>query len=882
MLFQPDERIELPFMCGEQVIESTKFEQGNYLMLAPRFTPKSRHIAAMITLAGTRSRMIKRVVVVVFFLTFALINIRFSYGPSAGSQVDLDSSALSSLGVTLRQGQLSGRDFFNQYGVLSQAFVALTAGINHGGNALEGFGLTLLGWQLLAGGLMCCALTLLPNINWVWTLFSLVGCTVLNGLGYVQFRPFFLVIFALLLYRTLAAPNWRRRERWLVGTAFFTVVLQLIIIDAWVYALLTAGAVCFFYTGATLLFRGKKTAFSQSLLRPRDYLIMLIVIVGINFLANLFIAIMFALTAKWPGPLFQYQVLAFESIVGYNANNAAPWALAPAPTVMLGLMIVFAAGFTLVTIWQNAAPRGYALLCLLTVSVLNLKSAVTRADTGHLNLGTTPMILFFLLCGAAWANRGLMTSAIKGAAWVGVLVGFAVVWPYTAPDYLDKLRIVLSDLSRVGAQFDALRSIRIPLAVAVGPAMVRSVDTTKPSIAFPYDNYYLTLLGLPYANPITLAYEARSAVMEQYYAHAVEDRKASLQIIYSANRPQDTIQDVTRVPLIFETIYRNFASDDILPGGNAVLQPVASPRTDMRKTPLAWVQTGLPDHPRMQLIQPARCSMLQISLNMVYPITNFLGRSNPVTAVAEYGGTVTQVMNIFALERNRPFTTFISLVDPAETLRMFGTGPVKTAPVDAIELHDFPTGLFGVPAQDIAVQQVDCVTFERGTTPDPLPPIYHASAADAQFNVNDPALWEPHHMQYDAITGRWTALGDPYIVYRPPIDLCLADFATVQAQLAAPPGAAATIQVFVQVNGESAFSEAHSVTGLLVPNGSVYRYNLDLGKLNFPPDTRLTGLRFDPVSEGAPGSGSSLQLVDLRLVRRPGSGTAQSRCTRSP
>jgi hypothetical protein len=99
--------------------------------------------------------------------------------------------------------------------------------------------------------------------------------------------------------------------------------------------------------------------------------------------------------------------------------------------------------------------------------------------------------------------------------------------------------------------------------------------------------------------------------------------------------------------------------------------------------------------------------------------------------------------------------------------------------------------------------------------------------------------------------------------------LCLADYSQFYLRLGV--SSALTdrqLKIYYRLNGQPEFDEPHSISLALAKDEADQTYFYDLGFLGLNKEDRLTGLRFDPVTEGsATDAGNWVRLEDFRLLR---------------
>ena len=94
----------------------------------------------------------------------------------------LDHSWIVGLAASLQQGQISGRDFFFTYGVLSQVLARMGMMLNAGGSAIDGFFAIALVFRASSFVLLGIVLLLIEQINWKFVLFVFLAVAMLSHL----------------------------------------------------------------------------------------------------------------------------------------------------------------------------------------------------------------------------------------------------------------------------------------------------------------------------------------------------------------------------------------------------------------------------------------------------------------------------------------------------------------------------------------------------------------------------------------------------------------------------------------------------------------------------------------------------------------------------
>jgi len=167
--------------------------------------------------------------------------------------------------------------------------------------------------------------------------------------------------------------------------------------------------------------------------------------------------------------------------------------------------------------------------------------------------------------------------------------------------------------------------------------------------------------------------------------------------------------------VIFEYLYRNFELQSARPSGEGyyLLQRRSTP-VELQAIELAFRsdRTESADL-SLSLVEPATCSLVRLGLKLSYPLTALLGRPNPVHARFLQAGNVQGESNLLALETDKDFATYVSLIEPAQFYQVFGSEQVQAKTWDRLAVTPVSTGLFGVPPSVLEVNRVECITFPR-------------------------------------------------------------------------------------------------------------------------------------------------------------------------
>jgi len=172
-----------------------------------------------------------------------------------------------------------------------------------------------------------------------------------------------------------------------------------------------------------------------------------------------------------------------------------------------------------------------------------------------------------------------------------------------------------------------------------------------------------------------------------------------------------------------------------------------------------------------------------------------------------------------------------------------------------------------------------------GSAPEPvrpsntdLSPAFPAPGPDDYvFDLADATSWREVDMTPAFASGAersWFVGPLSMLEYTGPLDLDLGGFGALTFRYRVSPGLAPrAVMVRYLLNGESAFSDAHTFDVPLLGDDREHGYRVDLKLLGPRRTLRLTGLRIDPAAGVRPSPANRVWLSDVRLTKTtPASG----------
>ena len=632
---------------------------------------------------------------------------------SAGNQgaVGLDTSWVIALAATLQQGEISGRDFNFTHGVLSQALAGLGLVLNTSGSAFDAYPAIILTYWVTNIILMVFLWYGIRQIDWKHTLF--MGTTVavlIIPFDPLAFRYLLLLICALLLYYCMSAGTNRSRTAWaaLVGGMCFAA--QLITLELGIYAV-TASCIVL---GAYALF-----AYFPSLIKRKDlwlsrsYLYALGVVLCTFALGNILISVVFKLTSADYGSLFDYQRYALQILHGHVNTMGTAWSLSWVSTGILGAVIAYVIGYIGFHLRRFRTADGYLLFSMMVFALVPMRSAMLRSDVGHIVEATNPVVLLFLIVGKDWLNN---TGSVR-FVWAVCLVALVAIWPYPDLSPLAQVRLVAEGKISISEHLKHIVTLQTPPGEVVPVGIDQALsDPTRPMSNFPYEDYIAIALRRRMVAPTVQAYIANTEALQQKYVETLERQADNLDLTYGlddvVSAAIDDVQQVTRVPIIFEYLYRNYElkSRQAYGGGFYLLQRRSQP-VDLKGEVLAFSSNNDDSNLMLGLNKAANCSMVRLGITIAYPLMSLFGRPNALHASFLMDGQELHRSDVVAIETGQEFTTYISLMDPDKFYQVFDPNGAQSRQWDALHLWPRSTGLFGVSPDMVEIKHVDCINF---------------------------------------------------------------------------------------------------------------------------------------------------------------------------
>ena len=647
-------------------------------------------------------RAAKPLAIAVFSVLWLIVSImRVPEGIGKNSDIGVDTSWVLALPETLHQHSVSGRDFHFTYGPLSQVLAYAGAALHSPWSAIDSLPLVMLAFYSASVILFASILLLLDSVGWKKCIFIYTAATGLNLFSEpTAFRPLALMLCAVLFYRAVRKGSRSVTEivAWSAATGVACFAAQLLTFELGLYGVMTA----FVVAGMLSIRRGWRTRVSTCLG----------VVVVIYIAANLNLSLLFSLSSP-NYHFFDYQRYALETIQGFTFSQALPWGLPAGPTLGLAVIGLFGLGAAL-----YLKDEGM-FLPLLACSLIELKSVTVRSDLGHITQSDSPLVFVFLLAGAVLLSRWRI-SKIAPILWTAGFVTLWFSWPWAGPYFASdilKAATVKSPLERL----EMLRRVTAKPSVVLPEGLVEPTGLSAPPVlAFPYENYIPIALQRRIVAPVLMSYNAGTDALQRFYIASLE-REGNLEVVYGmdnvASAAIDEVQAVTRVPLIFDYLYKHFRLRSNTPFGKGfyLLHRDETPPRGFDAVEVV-AKIGAADNGRLDvhLQEPVACNLLRFSMEVDYPAIRHLGRPTPLELLFFKDGAPFLKTVLTAIKSNASFSTYVSLIPADHFQEVFGTNPITPTSWDDLQISPRASDWLGASPSRIDIQKIECLVKQLG------------------------------------------------------------------------------------------------------------------------------------------------------------------------
>ncbi len=652
---------------------------------------------------------LKTIIIVIWaILTFIRLLLVADTGPTLGTKTTIDTSWIISLPHAFQQGYISGRDFQFTYGPLWQFLCWLVSFGNNSKTSFDDYGLVFLLFNFAGVPFLGLLVGLIKQITWKYALFFFAFISVLQASILTMSVKYILgLIICFLLSWSLNRPTNKARLISAGITGFCCFVGQLIILDLGIYALASCLGILLVYS---LLPFFSKRVNKPDLLSSKIYMQMFGVLLGVFVAWNLILSIIFLLTSPNYSNLFLYQILSWETLKGYTYTMGwLEWGLSLSSTVILILLIIYTVVFTAYLWWKLPTNECYFLASALLFSLLSIRGATVRSDAGHILISLIPLMILLPLLGVDWLKKGRVSLH-----WCFALMFLLIAVPYSSFTSFTRLMTWMEGNSSLSVKWTTLTTRQTPPTNIVSTEMIAALDPARVTLSFPWDNYIPIGLNEKFIAPILQSYAAFTPTLQEAYVDQLERYKPSLQVIYGLDESigrLEEVQQISRVPVIFEYLYRNFEAKypKLFDKGFLILQPRSTPIT-LEGDVLAF-NTKVSDK-EFTLSTPATCSMVRLRVKINYPVTINLGRPAHLKLSFFDNKKLVASSYIVPIEPGKDFSTYFSIMDPGQFQNIFIKGkPVQTKQWDSLTLEPVTNAFLDIGPTSVVVGKLECLQF---------------------------------------------------------------------------------------------------------------------------------------------------------------------------
>ena len=297
-----------------------------------------------------------------------------------------------------------------------------------------------------------------------------------------------------------------------------------------------------------------------------------------------------------------------------------------------------------------------------------------------------------------------------------------ITWPVASLQPFGGLNRTISGHVPLRTRLSEAHLQNTPRQQIASANVIAAIRPDADLLTFPFDNYLAIGLRQRLVAPVLQSYSAGTPRLQEAYVQQIEQRKGNLEIIYGLDGlgvdPVDQVQDITRLPRVFDEFYRNFElkTPAMLGKGFVVLKPRLQPTADgdLRSIILPFTAVPGPNNSQtLNLATPASCSLIRLTSKLGYPITALIGRPARPGLKFSDGSTLVLDTGLISLEPGQSTATYLQLLDSTDFPKIFGSGPVPTKRWDKLQVVIRSTGFLDVGPSSFEVNKIECLTFAR-------------------------------------------------------------------------------------------------------------------------------------------------------------------------
>ena len=662
--------------------------------IADRLKELERKLPRGSPLAERAAKIAVILVFTVCWLLIVLVRSRVANDPTAG-----EGSSLPGLARALQQRAISGRDFQSMYGPAAQLLAWIATAVTATRSALDAYGMITFFFCAATALLIAAMLLIGDRFSWQQCAVFYAFSIFLNLFFDVfDIRTALLLLNAVVAYRIIAAETDTRQIVWATTSGLLCFVAQLVTVELGICAAIAI--VCTLIVGSILT-------------RSVTVLVAVQVFIGTIALANLGLALVFKMTSSGYGLFFDYHNYSLELLRGYHSSMGVLWGLSLVKTEVLALVALYVIGMCAAAAWRSDPLDALLFVSFAFAALVWIETALVRSNIQQIAVAFTPVIVILsLLAKMEW------TSPARRVAWLAAAGAALLVWPSLNLSAPPGLVQVIRGETTPRAVMRGIYATRSPLdaglrASLVAPDLAGRRDVSI--LAFPYDNYISVGARRRFFAPVLESYAASTEPLERYYVRALDSRRAGLEIIYGPDRGAlpfgDDVQAITRTPVIFEYLYKQFelTSNEEHADAHYILRPRLQPR-EISTEPFKFsIPQQSPDSGILRLDAPSACGLVSLELRIDYAKNPYVFRPGGIELTFTNKDQLVWQGSITPLVPNASFVTFVSPLPPARFHQVFSQGPVQGVQWDKIQYRASSTDMLGSRASFIHMGAIQCV-----------------------------------------------------------------------------------------------------------------------------------------------------------------------------